>query len=77
MSTYHGDLRDAQTWITKALLLGAEITEHESRINTVQWRYSVRRADLRVPPIITDDWPGRACKKFVEQLQEEQKHVVR
>jgi len=75
MRVYTRDLPDAQTWITKALLLGAHIEQYAEEINSRQWKYGVGTGGSF--PEITDDWLGRACKKFVELLQEEQENVVK
>jgi hypothetical protein len=62
---FHTDIDDAETWITKALLLGYTLTKHQDTLNDHAWRWSCLN--------ITDglcsyaDWPGRAAKLEVER----------
>lgn len=62
------DLPDANTWITKMLLLGGELLQHSEHINDNQWRYTAIVHTKGTPySTVQADWPGRCARMYVQR----------
>jgi hypothetical protein len=66
------DLEDADTWVTKALLL--DVSVERERYDTYlpvepegQWRVSIRSYTEEDMLIVYADWPGVCAKLFIEE----------
>lgn len=59
------DIDDADTWITKALLLGFVLKQHQKEINEHAWRWSCLNPAGQVCSY--SDWPGRAAQMEIER----------
>jgi hypothetical protein len=64
---HKADIEDAETWIAKAILLGAVIKQHQKDINPHAWRYYAVVTGKQI--VAAADWPGRVAKDIVERIQ--------